>query len=588
MLYWERGNRLRCQTGRYAWSVNTVEPYNSNAERFAASYESLQSEAVHGALREFVLPGTDRTALDIGAGSGRDAAWLASMGYTVVAVEPSAAMRREAQTRHADSAIHWLDDRLPGLARVHERGIAYDLILLSAVWMHVPPDERERAFRKIVTLLKPGGVVLMSLREGPAEADRPMWPAPLGEVEGLARNHGLVVLKSAASTDQMGRTGVTWTSVALRLPDDGSGALPTLRGIILKDDKSSTYKLGLLRAIAKVADAMPSLARPLPDEDAVKIPLGAVALAWVRMYLPLVAKRLPQTPRNQGPDGLGFAKEGFRALLNGQFLSQDLRIGAQFSAETGHSVILALSEASELITRMPAHHITYPASSQPIFIAQRQKLPSRSDGRVIDRTLLEQFGSLTIPGPVWRSLMQLGSWIEPVLIAEWSRLVKVYAGPQSSIELGHVTDALAWIEHDRDTRFARSTVERIRTAGVPVRCVWTGADLRKSEVDIDHCLPWSAWPCNDLWNLMPSSESVNRNQKRERLPSQARLSTARTNIQSWWERAWLDDPVLRQQFEREAEAALPIASADTLEHVFDGLEWRRLRLRTEQQVTEWM
>ena len=62
--------------------MNTVEPYNINAARYAASYESLQAEAVRSALREFVLPGIDRTALDIGAGSGRDAAWPASMGYT--------------------------------------------------------------------------------------------------------------------------------------------------------------------------------------------------------------------------------------------------------------------------------------------------------------------------------------------------------------------------------------------------------------------------------------------------------------------------------------------------------------------------
>ena len=37
-------------------------------------------------------------------------------------------------------------------------------------------------------------------------------------------------------------------ALALRLPDDGAGALPLLRGIILNDDKASTYKLGLLRA----------------------------------------------------------------------------------------------------------------------------------------------------------------------------------------------------------------------------------------------------------------------------------------------------------------------------------------------------
>src|SRR5215468_9971854 len=99
--------------------------------------------------------------------------------------------------------------------------------------------------------------------------------------------------------------------MCLRLPDDGAEALPLLRGIILNDEKFSTYKLGLLRAVARVADATPALAVPRLDEDEIEIPLGMVPLNWIRMYLPLVMARLPQMPGNTGPDGLGFAGAGF-------------------------------------------------------------------------------------------------------------------------------------------------------------------------------------------------------------------------------------------------------------------------------------
>jgi tripartite-type tricarboxylate transporter receptor subunit TctC len=34
-------------------------------------------------------------------------------------------------------------------------------------------------------------------------------------------------------------------------------------------------------------------------------------------------------------------------------------------------------------------------------------------------------------------------------------------------------------------------------------------------LDIDHCLPWSAWPCGDLWNLLPASPRVNQHLKRD-------------------------------------------------------------------------
>lgn len=92
-------------------------------------------------------------------------------------------------------------------------------------------------------------------------------------------------------------------------------SLPLLRGIILNDDKSATHKLGLLRAIARIADTAPALAVERAEADIVDIPLGAVALNWLRMYLPLAAADLPQLPGNRGADRLGFAGPAFRQLL---------------------------------------------------------------------------------------------------------------------------------------------------------------------------------------------------------------------------------------------------------------------------------
>jgi SAM-dependent methyltransferase len=191
-----------------------------------------------------LLPaGAGKIALDVGAGSGRDAGWLAARGLEVVAAEPTAAMRREGARLHP--AARWLDDRLPDLAAVHRLGLAFDLILLSAVWMHIAPPHRPRAFRKLVTLLKPGGRLIMTL-------------------------------------------------LCLRLPDDGSASLPLIRGVILNDAKSSTYKLALLRAVARIADSAPAAATPAPgEEDRVSLPLGLVALNWIRGYLPLTAAGLP-------------------------------------------------------------------------------------------------------------------------------------------------------------------------------------------------------------------------------------------------------------------------------------------------------
>ena len=151
--------------------VNPVAWYEANAAAVSAQYEGVSAHAVHDWLVD-LLPSSPAAVVDVGAGSGRDAAWLAAQGYDVVAVEPSAAMRNAAQVRHAEAGIRWLADSLPGLGRTLKTGLSFDLILLSAVWMHVAPTDRARAFRKLITLLKPGGVLAITLRQGPAEDAR--------------------------------------------------------------------------------------------------------------------------------------------------------------------------------------------------------------------------------------------------------------------------------------------------------------------------------------------------------------------------------------------------------------------------------
>jgi SAM-dependent methyltransferase len=188
---------------------------------------------------------TGATVLDVGAGSGRDAAWFAAHGYDVVAVEPSDAMLAHARTLHPSSRIHWVSDSLPDLANVRRLGLSFDLILLSAVWMHIPPAARQRSLRKLATLLAPKGRIAISLRLGHPDAERAMYEVSLQELTSLAQQFGLRVVRTSDSHDKLGRSEVSWTNVVLGLPDDGLGALPLLRHLILVDEKSSTYKIAL-------------------------------------------------------------------------------------------------------------------------------------------------------------------------------------------------------------------------------------------------------------------------------------------------------------------------------------------------------
>ena len=288
-------------------SSDAVAWYDEYAEAIVARHESLAPEKVNAWLAD-ILPNQPALVLDVGAGSGRDAAWLASRGHEVIAVEPSEQMRVRGQGLHRANKIRWINDRLPGLENVHRLGISFDFILLNAVWMHVAPASRRRAFRKLVTLLKPGACMAISFRQPELGNPRSMFPCHVDELEQLARIHGTFIERVERASDELARSGVEWTRLIIRLPDDGTGALPVIRHIILKDSKSSTYKLALLRVLARIAECSLGLTRAA-NEEYVAVPMGLVAVFWLRQFKPVLQARLPQMPNNIGLDGLGFVKD---------------------------------------------------------------------------------------------------------------------------------------------------------------------------------------------------------------------------------------------------------------------------------------
>ena len=121
----------------------------------------------------------------------------------------------------------------------------------------------------------------------------------------------------------------------------------------------------------------------------------------------------------------------------------------------------------------------------------------------------------------------------------------------------------------------------------------SGKRLTERSLDIDHCFPWSAWACDDLWNLLPSDRTVNQRQKRDRLPSATRLQAAQDRGQGWWQAAYLQalNPLLPVRFTQEACASLPgllsIASAPSLDDCFTAILLQQVRLKHDQQVPEW-
>ncbi|MEU4930064.1 class I SAM-dependent methyltransferase [Streptomyces yokosukanensis] len=207
-------------------SMASAAGYGEAAEALAEQYESVTFAEVHREVLH-LFPSRPSRVLDIGAGSGRDAAALAAQGHRVVAVEPTAELRTLGRRLHADQEIDWIDDALPELPGLSAQGRRFDLILLTAVWMHLDARQRASAMARLGGLLVVGGRVVLSLRHGPVPAGRRMFPVCAQETIDLAREHGLDVVHHARREDPHGRPGVSWTYLGLQLREPPSAPRPS-------------------------------------------------------------------------------------------------------------------------------------------------------------------------------------------------------------------------------------------------------------------------------------------------------------------------------------------------------------------------
>jgi SAM-dependent methyltransferase len=568
--------------------------YNDHAQQLAEQYLSKSFEEVHAAWSEYLPPILNKAnarILDIGAGAGRDSKYLAQQGQvndiSVVAVEPAKLLADIGKNQTKDLNVKWVADSLPALDVVSRQEVSFDLILLSAVWMHIPKSERPRAIRKLANLLKPGGKLVISLRHGPSGDDRKMHTVSTEELELLAKSVGLsVLLKTEHDSDKLGRETVHWQTVVLQLPDDGSGAFPFIRHVALNDGKAATHKLALMRVLLRIADGHSGAVirrEHTLQGTRIILPVGLVALYWCHQYKILIDDHgLYQTP-NKKPN-MGFMTDnGWHQLTNRA--AADYRIGHLFTGDDAIALHRTLSAAVRNIKDMPCKYITLPNSNTAVFEVDNKTVRAK-DSLFLDMESLSQWGEFSLPETVWQAFNRFACWIEPVLVSEWMNTMKGYQGNKSPEKQLAIANSLDWLEAKRNTTEIRKRFELLQQTQSQ-QCVWSGKVL-KQKFAIDHCMPFSRWPNNDLWNLLPSDSKVN-GQKSDNLPTARKLGEAKTRITEWWQQAWTEDSTEATRFFAEANIALPglTTSNTSIDDLFEALELQRGRLKEMQQLREW-
>ncbi|MDC0609222.1 class I SAM-dependent methyltransferase [Vibrio sp.] len=550
------------------------------SSQFNPSKEKQSFEQFNSCWKPFWPHSGDRV-LEIGAGYGNNVSWLVGQKCEVIAVE-SDKSKMEIGSAQTSETVTWVKDELPSLSKIHAIGIRFDLILVSLVWKELSKSYRTRAFRKLVNLLAPNGKLIFTLQPELEQERTVSYSDNIQELESFAKEHALKVCQTYNENNLC--------TIVMNLPDDGSGDLIRVRHIIVNDSKSATYKLALLRTLLRIADAHSGAVIDRSDGK-VTIPAGLIALYWMRQFKRLIDIDIDGCggiqQNSSTSKGLGFVKDdGWNQLRH--ITPEDLSIGAMFVGSEAKALQRAMTHCLQTIKNGPVTFIYQGDKSNPIFeINKPLKSRKTQESLIIDSEFLNSFGEFVLDESLWDCLRLYCSWIEPLVVNQWiSEMQRFELNRQRNISLQTYYDHLVWIDKKHDTKDVRKRIDQLRANKVEIQSVWSGSKLR-GEYHIDHCLPFSYWPNNDKWNLLPTSKKENLN-KNNKVPTLTRYISSKHRILSWWQLAW-DQDSLRNRFFIEASMSLPNVSThcDDFEEVFEAMGLQIKGVKSRLLISEW-
>ena len=137
----------------------TLAAYDSDAAAYAKDWHE---QPVPVDLQDIVARFFSKGAAtaDIGCGSGREVAWLNANGYPATGYDASDGLLAEARERYPQ--LKFAHAELPELKGI-ESG-AYDNVLCETVIMHLDRAQIAPSVRRMLDIVKPGGVFYLSWR----------------------------------------------------------------------------------------------------------------------------------------------------------------------------------------------------------------------------------------------------------------------------------------------------------------------------------------------------------------------------------------------------------------------------------------
>lgn len=199
----------------------TTEYYRRNALPCTRRYESADLTSIHALLRRLALPGC--RVLEIGGGSGRDSAFMASLGCRVTYTDGCEEMllagsEHRASLREMSRLAAFPLERDDPLL-----GERFDVVLCLAVIMHMGDADFSATASQIAQVTSPSGCIVLShsigrggLVESRDQNGRLFRERSAAEVTKAFVPFGFLLEAQAVEDDGLHRAELRWITQVLR------------------------------------------------------------------------------------------------------------------------------------------------------------------------------------------------------------------------------------------------------------------------------------------------------------------------------------------------------------------------------------
>jgi alkylhydroperoxidase family enzyme len=311
----------------------------------------------------------------------------------------------------------------------------------------------------------------------------------------------------------------------------------SIERILSQGKKSSTYKLAVLRAVIDFVIEHPARE---PRNGFHFIPLVELARRALAYYWRPALEEVPQgsAPTQRLPQLVAeLSRSGVtvpRLELPDPAAGYALSLWIQEAKALPAALVATLVEIRKTLLEQPIQYIHNVGDDQPGIFSilttsglsfsasyeQHRKAALRVGGSMRRArswlALIDaEQGYIVLSARSYEEISALRFWLRDAIIIRWARECERFAKGQRAVPI-HTFELEA---PERDSEKVRAVKAVYRHMGLD-HCLYTDEALGDSW-DLDHFLPWSRFPVNLFWNLVPAAPAANRGKagKSDQLPA---------------------------------------------------------------------